>query len=375
MKRVAFFMPTLGGGGAERVTMALAKGLAERGHSVWLLVAAATGSLVHEVPPNVTLVDLRKRRVMAAIPALARWLRVNQPDVLIATQGHANIAAYIACRLVGVDSRLLVREVSTPSANLRHLTGLRGWAWRALLRHVYRRADTVIAVSRGVADDLQVYLHCRLDNLRVIYNPVISPEIYQKASEPLDHPWFQSDAEMPVVLAVGRLTEAKNYPLLLRAFAMVVRQRPAKLLILGEGEERPELEMLVRELGISEFVALPGFDANPFRYMARCRLYVMSSDWEGLPGSLIQALALHGNVIATDCPSGPKEVLKGGQLGMLVPVGDVHSLAVAMLARLDGGARHLETNLGTQDWLKKFSAPDVISEYEAMAQDGWVHDR
>ena len=236
---------------------------------------------------------------------------------------------------------------------------------RVLVRNAYRRADVVIAVSCGVADDLQRYLNCRLPNLRVIYNPVITPEIYRKAREPIEHPWFKDDAALPVVLAVGRLTGAKNYPLLLRAFAQALSDQPARLVVLGEGAERPKLERLIRELGITESVSLAGFDSNPFRYMAKCDLYVMSSDWEGLPGSLLQALALRGNVVSTDCPSGPREVLNAGEYGTLVPRGDQCAMAAAITRQL-ASAKSLEDVSGLQGWLGRFSASNIISQYERL---------
>lgn len=361
---IAFFMPTLGGGGAERVTLTLARALAERGHKVWLLVGSAAGSLAQEVPANVELVNLRARRVALAIAPLARWLRAHHPSVLIASQAHANIAAYIACRLSGTPCKLLVREESTPSVNLAHLSPVRAWTWRQLTRLVYARANAVIAVSEGAADDLQRYLRLRLSNLRVIYNPVIVPDIFEKAREGIDHPWF-ANSDVPVVLAVGRLTKAKNYPLLLAAFSILVQQQPARLLILGEGEERPRLEQLVRDLGLATSVSMPGFDANPFKYMARSTLYVLSSDWEGLPGALIQASALCGLVISTDCPSGPREVLDGAGHAVLVPTGDVAQLASAMSLQLS------KTNSGgapahNRKFLERFTEGRVSLEYARL---------
>lgn len=362
MKHIAFFMPTLGGGGAERVTMALARGMAARGYRVSLLVAVATGSLAREVPRNVSLVDLKAGRVIAAIWPLARWLTATQPDVLISSQGHANIAAYAARFLCSIRCRLLVREESTPSINLRHLRGIKSWLWRILLRHVYGRADAVIAVSHGVADDLRAYLRCDLPRLRVIYNPIITPELYEKAKEPLDHPWFQP-GEIPVVLAVGRLTEAKNYPLLIRAFARVQAHRPARLMILGEGEDRADLERLVRELGLAESVALPGFDRNPFRYMARCTVYAMSSTWEGLPGALVEGLALAPRVVSTDCPSGPSEILERGRLGRLVPSGNYLELADAISAALDDGGGLGPSQEGIT---KRFGEVCILDSFESV---------
>jgi glycosyltransferase involved in cell wall biosynthesis len=182
-----------------------------------------------------------------------------------------------------------------------------------------------------------------MEKIKVIYNPVITPELFAKAEEPLDHPWFRP-GEPPVVLGVGRLTQAKDFPTLIRAFALVRKERPARLMILGEGEERPKLEALVRELGLEEDVALPGFVGNPYKYIARAGVFVLSSAWEGLPTTLVEALALGTPVVSTNCKSGPEEILEEGRWGRLVPVGNIEELAKAigeslsMPRLLNGGA-------------------------------------
>jgi glycosyltransferase involved in cell wall biosynthesis len=168
----------------------------------------------------------------------------------------------------------------------------------------------------------------------VLPNPVVTPELVECAAQPLDDPWFTAGAA-PVVLGAGRLDQQKDFPTLIRAFAAVRSKRAARLVILGEGPERARLESLVEELGIGEHVRLPGFVSNPFSYMARAAVFVLSSAWEGMPGVLIQAMACGAPVVATDCESGPREVLASGKYGRLVPVGDHAALAEAIAATLD----------------------------------------
>ncbi len=362
MKHIALFIPTLGGGGAERVTIALARGFADRGYRVSFVVANATGILANEVPLNVTVVDLKVGRVLLAVKQLPDWLKKERPDILISSQGHANIAAFVSNKLAGTPSRLIVREVSTPSVNLSHLTGWNAWFWRVITGYVYERADVVVAVSHGVAEDLRAYVARGLPNLRVIYNPVLVDDIDNKANEKVEHPWFQPGHSIPVVLAVGRLTEAKNYPLLINAFSLLLKQQPARLIILGEGEQRPMLEKLINTLGIVDDVSMPGFDSNPFKYMARASVYVMSSDWEGLPGALIQALHLCGNVVSTDCPSGPREILANGLYGALVPVNDANALADAIKLKLETAGRDIP-NPGLDSFLAAFGENNSIQQY------------
>lgn len=369
MKRVALFMPTLGGGGAERVMMQLADKLAGEGMTVALVVASSVGVLQFEAPGGVELVDLKAGRVMKAVKPLAVWLAEWQPDALMACQVHANIVAYFARRQSGGSCRLIVREVSTPSLNMKSVgRAMRVLLW-LLMRWVYIRADAVIAVSHGVADDLRRYLRADLPRLKVIYNPVIDDQLYIKAEQPLAHPWFSPKGTTPVVLAVGRLTEAKNYALLIKAFARVVKVRKSRLLILGEGEDRPMLQQLVQDLQLSECVSLPGFDINPYRYMKRCSVYVMSSQWEGLPGVLIQALASQASIVSTDCPSGPREILAGGRFGKLVPVEEPEAMYQAILQAMDDPIFKLDDVALAAEWLGhigKFRSESVVRDYVSL---------
>src|SRR5262249_37227290 len=150
---------------------------------------------------------------------------------------------------------------------------------------------------------------------------------------PLSHPWF-APGSLPVILGVGRLTWQKDFPTLIKAFALVRSRQPARLLILGEGEKRLELETIVKELGLAADVCLPGYVDNPFAYMHRCSAFVLSSASEGLPNSLIEAMACGAPVISTDCASGTAEILENGRYGPLVPVGDVEAMATAISATL-----------------------------------------
>jgi glycosyltransferase involved in cell wall biosynthesis len=209
--------------------------------------------------------------------------------------------------------------------------------WPFLLRSFYPWAASIVAVSQGAADDLARTSGLPRDRIRVIYNPVITPAILAQARQTPDHPWF-SPGSPPVILGVGRLTRQKDFPTLLRAFARLRRQRPGRLIILGEGEDRPALEALIAELGLTEDAALPGFRDDAMGFMASSALFVLSSAWEGLPTVLIEALAAGTRVISTDCPSGPREILQEGRLGALVPVGDPAALADAMVSALGSSA-------------------------------------
>jgi glycosyltransferase involved in cell wall biosynthesis len=331
---IAFFLPLLTAGGAERVTLNLAQGIAERGLPVDLVLAAAKGPFLDQVPPAVRLVDLRAGRVLRSIIPLSGYLRRERPRVLLSQMDHANLVALWAAKLARRATPVVVTVHNTMSQATRQEGRLAQSLWPPLLRAFYPWAASVVAVSRGAADDLARTAGLPRERVEVVYNPVIMPATMALARQAPDHPWF-APGQPPVVVGVGRLTRQKDFPALIRAFAEVRRVRNAHLIILGEGEDRPRLESLVAELGLSDDVTLPGFRENAMAYIAASALFVLSSAWEGLPTVLIEALAVGTRVVSTDCPSGPREILQAGRLGSLVPVGDVAALGQAIIAALD----------------------------------------
>jgi glycosyltransferase involved in cell wall biosynthesis len=330
---IAFYLASLRGGGAERVILNLVQGMTERGLRVDLALSAAKGAYLEQVPPGVRVVDLGARRLSRSILPLARYLRRERPRVLISSVSHANVAALWAARLAGRSTPVVVTVHNTLSRSTQQQGWLASRLWPYLVRTFYPWAACVVAVSRGAADDLVRTSGVPRERVHVVYNPVITPTILSLARQLPDHPWF-APGEPPVILGAGRLTPQKSFPTLIRAFADVRRQRPARLMILGEGPDRPALEALTHDLGLTQDVALPGFRDNPLAFMARAGVFVLSSAWEGLPTVLIEALAAGTAVVATDCPSGPREILQDGRFGALVPVGDATALAKAVLAAL-----------------------------------------
>jgi glycosyltransferase involved in cell wall biosynthesis len=331
---IAFFLPLLTAGGAERVTLNLAQGITERGLPVDLVLAAAEGPFRDQLPPGVRVVDLGAGRVLRSLIPLAGYLRRERPRVLFSQMDHANLVALWAAKLAWRATPVVVTVHNTMSRANRHQSRLAERLWPPLLRTFYPWAAAVVAVSRGAADDLASTAGLPRDKVEVVYNPVITPAMMALAGQIPDHPWFAA-GQPPVILGIGRLTRQKDFPTLIRAFAELRRNRNAHLMILGEGEDRPALETLVTELGLAENVALPGFRENAIAYIAGSALFVLSSAWEGLPTVLIEALAVGTRVVSTDCPSGPREILQDGRLGSLVPVGNPAALAEAMIGVLD----------------------------------------
>lgn len=359
-KDLAIFVPSLRGGGAERAMLKLAAALARSGVSLDLVLANAVGAYVDAVPEHVSVVDLRAGRTLASVPRLAAYLRRTRPTVLLSSLDYANIVATWARSLSGTRPRHVLNEQNTLSQVAAQATHRRDRLVPVLARRTYPRAAAIAAVSRGVAQDLVEVIGIPGDKVRVIHNPVITPDLIARSREPLEDDWFMPQS-VPVILAVGRLDPQKDYSALLEAFAALRSRRPARLMILGEGPLRGDLEAQAAELEIGDDVRLPGFVENPFAYMRSCAVYAMSSRFEGLPTVLIEALASGARIVSTDCPSGPFEILDGGRHGRLVPIGDIPALAQALTEALDDPS----PRPGPDSW-RPYELDTVVRQYHRL---------
>jgi glycosyltransferase involved in cell wall biosynthesis len=331
---IALFFPSLMPGGVQRVMLNLSHGLVERGHRVDIVLVQAHGHLLEQVPEGVRVVDLGASRVLASLPALVRYLRREKPVAILSAQPHCNLVAIWARLLSGNRARLTVSEHNTLTNALEHADQRSERRFPRLMHLFYPLADAIVAVSEGVASDVARVTGLLRKKFHVIYNPIVFPGLEAMAASPLDHAWF-IDGQTPVILTVGRLAAQKDHTTLLNAFALVRARRSAHLVILGEGEKRAELEEQADRLGVAADMAILGFDANPFKYMARSAVFVLSSAWEGFGMVLVEAMACGTQVVSTDCPSGPAEILDNGKYGRLTPVGDPVALADAIQAALD----------------------------------------
>lgn len=364
--RIAIWTRGLRGGGVQQMMRNLADELARRGHRVDLLIPRTepseplpAGMRVKVLPrrprgcgrllalradpqglsvlARPVLLPLVAAEALGRLPGLVRYLREVRPDALIAATTYANLVAIWARHLSGVPTRIMVSERDHLSNNLATGRWRRAWRWRyapPLIGRTYPNADVIVAVSDGVAEDLARVAGIPAARIHTVYNPVVTDELAELAATEVAEPWLRPGAP-PVILTAGRLVAKKNHAMLLRAFARVRAVRAARLIVLGDGRERGQLEQLARQLGLLEHVRFLGWVSNPFAYMARASVFALSSDREGLPGVLIQALACGCPVVSTDCPSGPAEILDGGRYGTLVPVGDDAAMAAALLSALD----------------------------------------
>lgn len=351
---VALLMPNFEAGGAERVMIRLAQGLADAGHTVHLVVLSDHGPYRNEVDARVQVHSLHATRAWRAIPAMVRYLRTHRPVAVLSALFHCNFLA-VAARAIhrvlgGGNPRVVISEHNTLDFVQSLVSPPRWMIFKLGLRLAYPRADAVVCVSEGIAQGLRQALPALQGQLSVIGNPVVTDELLRQSHAPLEHPWLQA-GEPPLVLAAGRLIHAKGFDVLITAFAQMQPKLPARLMVLGEGPERPKLQALIDSLGLQGSVCLFGFTDNPYAWMRRCKVFVLSSRHEGLPGALIEAMACGCRVVATDCPHGPADILQSGHWGTLVPVDDAVALADAMASALqsesapDAAVRALEFGL------------------------------
>jgi glycosyltransferase involved in cell wall biosynthesis len=334
MTKISFFLPSLVGGGAERVAINLASEYRKSGMEVDFVLANAEGVFIKSIPPGAKMIDFKKRRVLLVLPELVRYLRQNNPDAVYSAPNHTHPILLLAKLLSGSSARIVLNVGNHVSTLRRTSKKVQEKVYPFLLWLLQHYADAIIAVSEGVAEDLTRAAHISRSRITVIYNPSYKPEIETLMQQTVEHAWF-AKGQPPVILAAGRLVEQKDYPTLLRAFAYLRKSRPVRLVILGEGKLLPVLKTLSNELNIAKDVDFIGFDINPYRFMARSNVFVLSSAWEGFAIVVAEALACGVQVVSTNCESGPVEILENGAYGFLVPVGDYVAMAESIIEALD----------------------------------------
>lgn len=355
---IAIYLHCLFNGGIERVMLNLTRNFVARGIKVDLVLNFPGALFLWDFPPEVRIINLEAEKILTRVPKLVRYLRQERPTALMSANHYANEVALCAKYFSGVPTRVVVSDHTHLSQEVGNTSLLNFRHWSPLAtRLFYPGADGIVAVSKGVAEDVAAIAGLGAEQIEVIYNPIEIDEVIKKGKEPVDHPWFNSP-EVPVILGVGRLEQQKNYPNLINAFVKVRQVREARLMILGEGSERDRLEDTIRELGLENDVVMPGFVKNPFAYMARAAVFVLSSSWEGLSMVLGEVMALGTPIVSTNCQSGPYELLDGGKYGELVPVDNSEELAQGILKVLSG-----QTKPADPAWLDQFNVEGTAQKY------------
>jgi len=372
------YIPSFGRGGIERFVLNAAEELVSRDIQTDLLLRT-TSPMLESLPEEVRIIRMQSGdRIEPVVGALVtshvtnaavslwdyvQYLRHESPTLLLSLQ--TNPFALLGARLAQTDATVVIRESNTPSVAVEDPQHLAGKLAPLAKRFTYTRADHIVSVSADAGSDIAQMLDIDPERVVTIYNPTYTDRLTNLAEESISHSWFKDDR--PIILSAGRFSDQKDFETLIRAFAQVVDNQDARLVLLGDGANRTELESLVTQLGIEEQVDFLGFKNNPYKYMRQADLFVLSSHYEGLPNVLIEALGVGTPVVATDCPSGPREILLDGRGGELVPVGDVSEMANAITSTLtnpDTAANKLET---ARAHLNRFTPEKAVDEYLSLA--------
>ena len=347
---------SLGGGGAERVAVNLSEVISAQGHLVSLYYWNNKKLQTYEINKNVKLMKSRQSNFFSKVLGLREVIQKNSPDVVIGFTDIPNIVCYGALRslknrpyfIATIHSDLKFRD-----KNLNDTLKLK------LVRRLHRKAclfsDKVIAVSDGAKESLIDYYRLPRTLVERIYNPILDSVNTDLNNETVLPPYR--------LVAAGRLTKAKNYPLLIKTVKNLIDDKclPCTLDIYGEGELRKDLEMLISRMGMEKYINLKGFVPNLKKVIRDYDIFVMSSSWEGFGNVLVEALNAGLRVVSTNCPSGPVEILMRGKYGELTPVDEEEELALAIIRCLKRSPAQDSNDLISH--LDNFTYSNITQEY------------
>jgi glycosyltransferase involved in cell wall biosynthesis len=341
--------------GVPLAQLRFARALAGRGHEVDFIVGFVDPHSSLPAVAGVNLIVWDKPQVRSLVSRLYRYFRQRAPDLVFTAEDHLNLMVLLAALLSGSRARISASSRVTPFDTYSDRLFSKGWILKQLVRLTMGRADALTCVSQDMVGQYrQVF---RRSPHVCVYNIVDDRQSRQRLLESVDHPWFDRKT-VPVLVAAGRLAPWKGFMDLIEAISILVSLRPVRLVLLGDGPLRQELQQRIGALGLTDTVELVGYVDNPLKYFAKSEVFVLSSRVEGMPNVLVEAMMCGCTPVATDCPTGPRELLQGGRYGYLVPVGDPQALA-------DGIARALDSPI----------PPSVLAEAVRPFEEAAVIDR
>jgi glycosyltransferase involved in cell wall biosynthesis len=357
MKRITIFFQSFHSGGVEQILINLANELSKK-NKVTALAMSSEGPLMNDLNDSIQIVNLNKRKASKAIGSLVKYINENNPDIILSAKHFMNISVLIANLLTGKKTNV----ISTVHGQLGN--SKRDELMKYFIRVLYPLSDEIICVSHGVASEIKELIPPRnKEKVNVIYNPVIDRKFIERTKEAVKDSICKSSKEKWIV-SIGRLSKEKNIDMLIQAFSKLLEKRHCKLLIIGEGPEKEKLSSLVFKLGLEKEVIFKGYQKNPFTFLNKADVFALSSDREGLPTVLIEALYFNVPIVSTDCKSGPREILKDGKYGTLVPVNDIDKMATALEKKLKGS----QSNPFNADLLRPYTLEEVMVKYNELIE-------
>ena len=362
-RKISFFSYDMRVGGAEKMILTLLPRFINAGYSVDLVLVKKAGAFLNEIDPGVTIISLGKEHVSQSLIPLIRYFKKTKPDIFISSLTHLNTISILARIISRAKTKTIITEHSSITINNLQKGG-KEVILVFLAKFLYPHADKTVVVSEGAAQNLIEALKINPNKVQKIYNPIDIDRIRILASETIDESWL-NEKNAPVLIAIGRLEQEKNFFFLLDVFQTLIKKRKARLLILGEGSEREALEQQIRAYGIQNDVKLPGIKTNPYPYIAAADILLCTSRYEGFNITLVESLACGTPVISIDCPYGPAEILENGKYGQLIPPGDRYGMVNAIIAAIDH-PESLPSKEKLAERANYFSIERIFSEYQEL---------
>lgn len=331
---IAIITPVYGLAGVPLAQIRFARALAARGYKVDLIVGSIQPGLSFYPPKEIATYILNKQKVRSMLLPLLLYFQKAKPDIVFSAEDHLTAIVLLALLLSRCSAKISGSSRILPSDRLAYSSRLfsKGWFLKQAMKILMKRATVLSCVSADMVDHYRKVFPA--GRHQCIYNIIKDSNALERASEPVDHPWFKN-ASVPVVVSAGTFTKRKGFGDLLEAFALSKAKRNSRLIMLGDGYLRPELVDLTKRLGLTEYVSMPGNVDNALAYFSRAQVFVLSSYAEGLPNVLVEAMMCGCTPVSTDCPTGPREVLQDGKYGYLVPMKAPCRMADAIVSALD----------------------------------------
>ena len=359
MKKTSFFIARHSRSGVPLAQIRLAKALYRRGYKVEFIIGYIPSDIMAPEIEGVKVVNLNQPRTYKLLLPIMSFLRKTHPDVVFTAEDHLNAIVTLAVILTGSKTKISASSRVTPYDTYSNTTFSKRWILKQLNILLRKRVDALVCVSKDMVKQYEAIFGPT--KYQCIYNVICDSNTQQRMLEHVDDPWL-NDRSIPNVITAGRLAPEKGFPDLINAIKILLRSIQVRLVILGDGPLREELEGLIHKNVLAESVKLLGFQDNPLKYFSKAQVFVLSSYVEGLPNVLIEAMACGCTPVATDCPTGPREVLKDGMYGYLVPVRDPEAMACAIQKALEQPMPSEQIS----EAIKPFTEEQVIQKHQSV---------
>ncbi len=330
--KVTFFTARYSHSGVPLAQIRLAKLFQKKGYEIDFIFGYVPDDMNMPILKNMNVINFNKPRVYKLFRKIFKYLVKNKPDVIISAEDHLNAVVLLCARVSGSKAKISVSSRVTPFDTYSNKIFTKRWFLKYFMQFVESRANALVCVSKDMVKQYKTIF--KNSRHQCIYNVVYDNSSQSRMSENVDESWLVNK-EIPVIISAGRLAPEKGLLDLILAIKELSKSREVRLLMLGEGPMRKEIEALIKKENLNEVIKLIGFQENPLKFYSKSDVFILSSYVEGLPNVLIEAMMCGCTPVSTNCPTGPEEVLQKEKFGYLVPVHDPIEMAKGIGRALD----------------------------------------